>query len=498
MTRSGSAASRLCFLTAQNKTAIYRTAVAILSEVGMVLAHPEATALMVASGCTVTPDGRVLVPERLFESARGSAPTVVDVFDRAGEPAMEQGARNSYFGTGSDLMNTVDVETGERRPSTLDDIARAARLVDGLPNLDFVMSCAYPNDVRVEDAYLLSFAAMAANTTKPIVAVAGSGRELAAICALAEVIRGGAEELSRKPYFLVYDEPTSPLQHPRDSVDKLMLCATAGVPVCYVPAQIAGATAPASVAGHMAQGTAESLFGLVLHQLVRPGAPFVFGHGHPVLDMRTMQSTYNSVEGYLSEAGMVEMAKWLDLPNFGNAGTSDSEAIDAQAGMDIVLETLLVMQAGSNLNHNAGYFDFGLSGSLEGIVITNEAIALCRRLLAGVPVDEETLALDVIAAVGPGGHFLGQRHTRRHVREEHWRPTILNREGREHWLQQGGLDLRERARRRALDILASHQPALPPPAVAQELERILTSRGEDRQPVGTRRASTPMRPAPAQ
>ena len=110
------------------------------------------------------------------------------------------------------------------------------------------------------------------------------------------------------------------------------MCARAGVPCVYVPAPMTGATAPITVAGYMAQGIAESLLGMVVHQLCRPGAPFVFGHGHAVLDMSTAQSAYNAVEGYAIEMGMVEMAKWLDLPNFANAGTTDSQLVDAQAG----------------------------------------------------------------------------------------------------------------------------------------------------------------------
>ena len=378
----------------------------------------------------------------------------------------------SYFGTGSDLLWTWDLESGERRLSTIEDVARAARLVDALPNMDFAMSSGYPSEADPHRAYVLSFATMVRNTIKPIVAVSENGRDLERICECAAMIRGGRERLRERPYFAVYIEPVSPLQHPADSMEKLLVCAHAGVPCVYVPAPLTGATAPITAAGYMALGTAESLLGMVVHQLCRPGAPFVFGHGHAVLDMVTAQSAYNAVDGYLIEMGMVEMAKWLDIPNFANAGTSDSQLVDAQAGLDIAEETLLVMQAGSNLNHNAGYLDFGLTGSLEGIVITDEVVALNRRLLAGITVDGETLAVDVIAGVGPGGHFLDQRHTRRHQRTSHWRPTILNRLGREAWVAQGGLDLRERARHKALDILATSAPEPLAPELARSLDEL--------------------------
>jgi len=454
------------FLSERDKGAIYDAALEILSNVGMVVHHAEALALLARAGCRVEPGGRVFVPAHLVERARESAPAAVPMYDRGGAPAMELGGRNAYFGTGSDLMWTGDLETGERRLSTLDDVGRAARLVDAASHMDFAMSSAYPSEVEPRHAYVLTFLTMMHNTEKPIVAIATGGRDLRTIRDLAAVLRGGREELRARPYFAVYAEPCSPLEHPFDSIEKVLVCARAGIPCVYVPAPLTGATAPVTVAGYMAQGTAESFLGLVVGQLCRPGAPFVFGHGHAVLDMTTAQSCYNAVEGLTIEMGMVAMAKWLDLPNFANAGTTDSQLVDAQAGIDIATETLLVMQAGSNLNHNAGYLDFGLSGTLEGIVIVDEVIAQDRRLLGGIQVDAEALALEVTAKVGPGGHFLRERHTRRHYHEDHWRPTLFNRLGRPAWEAQGATDLQERARRKALDMLAGHQVRPLEPRVA--------------------------------
>ncbi len=330
----------------------------------MILYHKTATELLLDAGCRVDADGRVHVPKHLVEKARESVPSLIHLFDREGDLAMELGGHNSYFGTGSDLMSTYDIESGEHRPSTIGDVARAARLADALPNIDFVMSSAYPNGVDPHDSYLLSFATMMRNTTKPLIVTAENGDDLRAMCELAATLRGGAEQLRAKPYFIAYNEPSSPLEHPGESVEKLLLCAETGVPSIYSPAQIMGATAPITVAGHMVQGIAECLFGMVLHQLRRPGAPFVFGHGLAVLDMATSQCSYNAVESYLTEMGMVD-GQVAGYPSFGNAGTSDSQLVDAQDGLEIAELTLLVMQAGSNLNHDVGYLDFGLTGSLE-------------------------------------------------------------------------------------------------------------------------------------
>ncbi len=452
-------AGRLTYLSEADKAAIYEAAIEILGTIGMRVHHPEALDLLRAAGCSVTEPDLVCIPRELVAQARASAPGMVEVYDRAGEPAMSLGGTNSYFGTGSDLMSTYDLETGEHRPSALADIGRAARLCDALPNIDFVMSCAHPNDVEAHRSYLESFRAMVTSTTKPMVMTSEDGGDLKVMWEIACALRGGAEELRAKPYVTMYLEPVSPLSHPVESLDKLLFCADWGIPAIYSPAPLAGGTAPITVAGHTCQGVAESLFGLVIHQLRKPGAPFLFGIGPAVLDMATSQSSYNAPEYLMTFLCQIEMARWLDLPNWGYGGTSDSQVVDAQAGMEIGELALLCLAAGSNLNHDVGYLDFGLTASLELIVIVDEYISLNRRIFAGVEVSAETLAVNVIREVGPGGDFLAARHTAKHVRKAQWRPTIINRQGHVRWQEEGGLDLREKARRKALKLLATHQPA---------------------------------------
>jgi trimethylamine---corrinoid protein Co-methyltransferase len=468
-----SAVGRLTFLSADARQAVFDTAVDVIERVGMRVLHPEALTLLRDAGAEVADDDLVRLPRRLVLAALATVPHSFTLFDRAGEPAFVLGGYSSVFGTGSDLMRLFDLETGERRNSALADVGRAARLCDALDNIDFVMSSAYPHEVDPHRAYVESFRQMVANTTKPIVVTAENGTDLRVMWRISTALRGGERELRDKPYFVMYGQPSSPLEHPFDSLEKLLLCADLGIPTIYSPAPLAGATAPLTVAGHVAQGVAESLFGLVIHQLRRPGAPFLTGIGPAVLDMATAQSSYNAPEYLLSYMGAVEMARWLDIPNWGYAGTTDSQLVDAQAGMEVAELTLLALQAGSNLNHDVGYLDFGMTGSFEQIVLTDELIAFCRRLLAGITVDADTLAAEVIAEVGPGGHFMGKRHTRQHLRSDQWRPVVLNRKGYDAWLEEGGLDARERARRRALELLASHEPAPLPEGIPAAMDRLI-------------------------
>ncbi len=465
--------ARLTYLTDDDKTAIYEAALEIMGTIGQRVHHPEALELLRAAGAEVIEPDLVKIPRELVEKARGTAPPVIEVFDRAGEPAMSLGRYNTYFGNGSAVTSVYDVETGDHRPTVLADGVMAARLCDALPNIDFVMAYAHPGEGDPHVALLESFRAMVANTTKPLVVVAENAGDLAVMADIAALVRGGDEELAAKPYFALYGEPTSALRHPVEALDKLLLCADRGIPCVYSTSPLAGGTAPITVAGHVAQGTAESLLGLVVHQLHRPGAPFVFGIGPAVLDMGTMQSAYNAPEYLMGYVCAVEMARWLDLPNWGYAGTTDAQVIDAQAGMEAAELTFLSLATGSNLNHDIGYLDYGMTGSLELIVLTDEYLSLNRKLFAGVEVTPETLAVDVVRDVGPGGDFLAHRHTAKNVRKAQWRPTIINRQGHVRWEEEGGLDLKEKARRKALKLLETHQPAPLPAEVAARIDALV-------------------------
>ncbi len=455
-------AGRVSFLREEQKQRIYETALGILADVGMVVLHEEGEQVMLDGGCTKDAGGLVHVPATLVEQARASVPRNFVVYDRAGEPAMDLGGLRSYFGNGSDVMHLHDLETGERRLARLEDVTEAARLCDALPDIDFVMSGAYPDGMDAQEAYPRQFRAMIEATTKPLVMTAGGVETVDPMYRLAVEVRGGVDALREKPYFVMYNQPVSPLKHPFETVDKLLYCADRGIPSTYCPSPVAGGTAPITTAGQITLGLAEALFGLVMHQLRAPGAPFVIGQGPNTLDMATSQSSYNSPEFIRAYACEVEMAKWLDLPNWGFSGHTDAQVVDAQAGMEADEITKLSMQLGASLNHDVGYMDFGLSGSLAEVVLVAEFIARNRRLLAEIEVSDETLAVDVLKAVGPGGDFLGQRHTRRHLRSSQWRAQLLNRMSHDRWMAAGGLDVTEKARRKTRELLATHEvPALP-------------------------------------
>ena len=449
---------KLTFLSEEDKEKLLDNALQVIEETGMAVMHEKALKLLMDAGCKVTGENHVKIPAAMVKKAMETVPNNVAVYDREGNHAMDLGGRRAYYGTGSDLMWAVESEKMERHHTSLEDIKRAARVADALPNIDFIMSFAHPHELNPAVAYLASFQAMAENSTKPIVTTAEGRPDLEAMWEISKILRGGEAEYRKKPYWVQYAEPISPLKHPFTSLDKLIFCSETGSPVIYSPAPIAGSTAPMTIAGHVVQGLAESFFGMVIHQLACEGSPFLMGIGTAVLDMATSQCSYNAPEYMMAQMAMVEMSNHLDIPNWGYGGTSDSKIPDGQATFEAGLEAFMACFSGSNLNHDVGYLDFGLTGSLEMIVICDEIIDQVRRMHKGIPVSDETMARDVIAKGGEAGQFLTQPHTLRHLRKTQWTPKLICRKGFEAWEKAGSTSLLDRARTRVGEILADHSP----------------------------------------
>jgi trimethylamine---corrinoid protein Co-methyltransferase len=452
---------------------IHGASLAILRRTGVRVYEEESLQLLHGAGCHIDDGTRVRFPAAVVEDALRAAPSRVVLSQRDGTPALFLEGRHSYFGTGSDLPYTRDLESGERRPSLLADVEQVARLVDALPQLDFVMSMALPSDVPSATSDRRSFRAMVANTSKPVVFTAWDEGGLADIVAMAAAVAGGAEALQRSPFLLAYLEPTSPLQHTAEVLRKLLLMADRGLPFVYAPGPVEGATAPVTPAGSLAMANAEVLSGLVITQLRRPGTPFVWGSGSGPMDMLTTTATYAGPEFMLHCLAMAELAHvYYGLPVWGFAGCSDSKLPDMQAGIESALWILWAALSGTNLVHDVGYIESGLTCSYEMIVIGDEIISFVRRLLGGMRITPETLALDVIDAVGPGGDFLGTDHTLDHYRDV-WYPRLFDRRMVEGWQEAGRPTALERARAMARETIASQRPAALPPEVSAQLQSII-------------------------
>jgi trimethylamine--corrinoid protein Co-methyltransferase len=295
---------------------------------------------------------------------------------------------------------------------------------------------------------------------------------------MAEAVAGGAEALQRSPFCALYTEPISPLTLGVEATQKLMYMAEKGLPTIFTPGLITGANGPVTIAGGLVQGNAEMLAGFVLAQLLREGTPLVYGGGILPIDMRTTLMSYASPEFMQGVCALKDIARHYRLPMFHFAGCSDAKTFDQQASLEGALSVLLSALNGGNLVHDVGYIDNGLTTSYQQLVVMDEVVGMVARFMGGIEVSEETMALDVIDRVGPGGHFLGDDHTYRHFREN-WFPTLLDRTNYDNWAEQGRLTLGDRAAARARQLLEEHRPEPLPAGVAERLAAIV-ARAEER------------------
>jgi len=459
-------------LTAGQIGRIHAATLELLETVGVSVQHPEAREMMAQAGCTVRPDGTVLIPGQLVADAIQSAPASVIIYNRLGKKALQLEGRRIHFGLGTDLAKIYDLATGQIRESRMIDVQTAVRIADALPEIDFIASYAVPNDAPPHLTYLDAFKAQLEYSTKPVLFTAAGLEDMRLIGQMAAAVAGGRENLRRKPFLIHYCEPSSPLVHSAGAVDKLLCCADHRIPVTYTPGMMSGATGPVTLAGALALGNAEALSGLVMHQLRSTGAPIISGIGMAVMDMARATCIYGCPEYRLILSAGADLYHHYKIPVWATAGVTDSNCLDLQAGMEWGDSLLLNAMAGVNLIHDVGYMGQGLIGHPAALVVCDEIISRTKRFVRGFELDDNRLDLDTIRQVGAGGSFLSARQTVRMFRSEHWYPTLSNRDSIGIWSQNGGRDMAERAVDRAREILRDHVSDPLPGTVQNELNRI--------------------------
>lgn len=458
-------------LTDEQVWEIWRTALGILEGTGCQVLH-EGARLMLKQAGAVVKDELVTIPQFVVEECVRRAPKGFTIYDRQGGRALDVQGRKSYYGTSTASPRTRDPFTGEIHETRVADIAFGAKVADALPNLDWVMPMGSSQDVPARLADVHEFEAVATHTTKPIVFICYSSQGTARVFEMAAAVAGGLDALRARPFLLLYPEPISPLVYPDEVVDRILIAADLFLPQVIGPAIQLGATAPVTLAGAIAQVTAESLVGLVLAQLRRPGTPVVLGANVSVFDMATSNMSIASPEMSLGLAGQAEVARSIGLPTWGLAGCTDSKDLDAQAGAESAFTILAQGLAGLNLIHDVGYLDMAMVCSPEILVLGNENIGMARRFMRGIEVTPETLAREVVARVGPGGHYLADDHTYKHFRDELWMPSLMTRQDRAMWEEDGARSLTQRIREKLREIEQSHEVPPLPGDVLAEMERI--------------------------
>lgn len=416
---------------------------------------------LLAAGATEKND-RVLIPNALVEQCIRTAAKKFTFHGRDPDRSIEVGGEKVYFGTGGAAVQTLDMESGLYRPSTLNDLHQFTRLQDALANVAWFTRCCIATDVPdnfdldVNTAYSLL-----KNTTKPVATAFTIADHVAPIVEMLDIAAGGAGEFSKRPFLKAHISPViSPMRFAEDAVDVTYACIAQGIPVSCITAAQAGATAPATLAGFLAQSLAETLASLVMVNVIRPGHPMIFSNWPLVIDLRTGAFSGGSGETAVLNAASAQLSNWLGLPSGVACSMTDAKALDAQYGMEKGITSMTAALAGGNLIYESSGMTASLLGaSFEAFVLDDEMHSHTYRTLRGIEVSEQTLGFDTICTSVLGdGHFLGSQHTYAAMERDYFYPNIADRDEPRTWAQNGALSAWDKAKIRAQEILQEHQP----------------------------------------
>lgn len=446
-----------------------------LEEVGVLFPSARALRVLSASGARVDEaQGLVRLPRAVVREALAAAPRGLLLAGRDPACDLVLDGGSSYLTNDASGFQVLDHATGELRPSTLQDVADSARVVDALPQL----ACCWgpivaAGDVPLPVRAVHESAAVLAGTSKHYQAVTTVGEAPARyLVELAAAVAGGHEELRRRPLVSLVQCPVDPLGNDAVALEAALVAAGHGVPCGFLSLTLGGGTAPVTPAGNLVVNMAGVLAGLTLLELASPGAPVFVGSAPSQMDLRSGGYTGGGPEDHLMAAAAVQLAHFYGLPVAVGTMATGAKLADWQAAVDDALSTFASLMSGADLMNGAGLLDGSKTLSYPHLVMESEVFGIVARMGEGIVVDDETLALDAIAAAGPGGTFLGQKHTRRHLREL-WQPRVWDRSTWERWLAGGRAGALEAATAEVLRILAEHRPAPLDEAVATGLEAVV-------------------------
>ena len=449
-------------LTHDELQRIFGTALDLLEKLGMGEVPQRLHADLLAIGALDNGAGRVTFPPKLVTEAIDQAAKTFTLYGRDPNRSIEVGGNRVHFGTGGAAVQTLDINSGTYRPSTLQDLHDFTRLQDTLANVSWFTRCCVATDVPDNyDLDINTAYALIKNTTKPTATSFTLAEHVAPIVEMLDIAAGGPGAFAQRPFMKAHISPViSPLRYGEDAVDVVYECVRHNIPMSCITAAQAGATAPATMAGFLAQSLAETLASLVMVHAIRPGFPMVFSNWPLVIDLRTGAFSGGSGETAVLNAASAQLSNWLGLPSGVAASMTDAKAIDAQCGMEKGLTSLAAALAGGNLIYESSGMTASLLGaSFEAFVLDDEMHSHTYRALRGIEVTEDSLGFDAICeAVLGEGHFLGGQHTFAAMERDYFYPSLADRDEPRTWAENGALDASDRARIRAKEILRDHHP----------------------------------------
>ncbi len=403
---------------------------------------------------------RVFIPRELVARGLSTAARSVRLCDQSSEYDMVLEGTRVYLGTGGAAVKVLDLD-GTVRESNLRDIFDIGRMVNALDNIHFYLRPVVARDIPNEALDLNSYYAAVVATPKHVMGNSFTPDSVREVVKMGEMIAGSADALRQRPFISwVASWTISPLRYVEETVEVLDEVVRQGMPVALSSAPQAGATAPVTLAGTLVQLTAEELSGITYVNLMRPGHPTLVGYVPSVADLRTGGFSGGSPEFALMNAAAAQIAQHLGLPIYNSSALSDSKVPDVQAGYEKGISSITAALAGANyIHHSAGLLESLLTVAYEQYIIDDDINGSVMRMVRGIEVNEETLAVDVINEVCYGDkHFLGHPQTYNLMRTEYYYPHTGDRANRDKWERAGALDMRERAKAQARELLRTQWP----------------------------------------
>jgi trimethylamine--corrinoid protein Co-methyltransferase len=446
----------------------------ILEKVGVQVDSEACRRLLKDSGCDVDERTRVAkIPSHLVQEALAKKRPSIVLAARNPKFDAQLDRNHSYMTANGNGAVTVDFETGRRRASTKDDVAKTSRIIDYLPNVHVQWPMVSSMDQHPSVVHLHDLDASVNNTEKHVMYETGvTVSEAKSLTEMGYIAAGGEKEFRRRPTTSCLQCTFAPLQHDAGVMDASLYFAEAGVPLVFFGMPQPGATGPATLVGSLVVGNAEVLSALTMVQLHAPGAAVIYGMGNAPLDMKATVRSGGSPEHALSSAMATELAHWYGMPSCVGVSATAKKPGD-QAVLEYYTGCVGPLLAGADLMCGVGLLEDSSSLFFEQIVIDDEIVGAIARLIRGEGADDDTLALDVIERVGPGKNFLGQRHTLQHVKTDHFVPNLIDRRPFDAWSADGSKTLVDRAREKAKWILANHAVTPLEAEVQQKLNAVI-------------------------
>ncbi|MBW2059510.1 MAG: trimethylamine methyltransferase family protein [Deltaproteobacteria bacterium] len=454
---------------------IHYATLQVLQHTGLKVGHEEAVEIFHGSGASVERFdgyGVVRIPPYVVEDCIGWAPSTVVYHGRSPDDDFVVEPRRVSLTTGGGCVNVIDLMTRERRGALKKDCGEIARVSDALDEIGVFNRPCIASDVPPEVYPVHVFEIILANTSKHVLIGADTARNLKKMVELAAACVGGPARFKRRPIFTANVCPTSPLSLLQDCCEVVIEAARQGVGLGIIPMALAGATSTATLAGTLVTTNAEALGALMLAQLTARGTPCTYENTSTIMDLSTGIGAVGAPELSLVAAGTAQLAQYYRLPCLVGGAMSDSKIPDAQAAYETALSTLTAALAGANIIFGAGALDQLLTFDFAKLVMDVEFMGMVARVTRGIEVSDESMALDVIDQVGPGGEFMTHDHTYDHMGEIS-KSRLFDRNTREVWLAAGGRDLTEQAYEKAMSILKKHQPRDLPKGAAEAMHSIV-------------------------